>query len=211
MDLLTTILTCSLYVSDDSLVRAIAESTSQGNPYFVLDASVDLTQVDPPAPPKSAEEALARTHDLVAKGGRPLLGLLEVPASWMGVFGRELAGAFEPCTNIAVGSAMLSEFDAECARRALAKEGASRRAPPSESLNRRDARRKCVLGKYQDAIALADFAAATTLELRYQRPREPPVAEAPIFRAPSAPAWGPAELLVPLSPSLLKSLPSSNP
>src|SRR5579862_4978196 len=41
MDVLSTILACSLYLEDDSIVRAIAESNSQSNPYFVLDASID--------------------------------------------------------------------------------------------------------------------------------------------------------------------------
>jgi hypothetical protein len=117
MDVLTTILTCSLYLADDNLVRAIAESTSQSNPYFVIDTSVDMTQVDPPPPPKSASEALARTTDILSKGGRPLLGLLQVPPAWMGAFGRELSDAFDPCTNIAVGTAMLSQFDSECSSR----------------------------------------------------------------------------------------------
>ena len=115
MDVLTTILTCSLYLADDSLVRAIAESSSQRNPYFVLDTSIERIVVDPPAPPKSASEAIARTTDILANGGRPVLGLMQVPPLWMSVFGRELADAFDPCTNIAVGTAMLSQFDSECA------------------------------------------------------------------------------------------------
>ncbi len=90
MDVLTTILTCSLYLADDDLVRAIATSTSQSNPYFVLDTSVDWTQVDPPPTPKSAAEAVARARDILSKGGRPLLGLLEVPPGWMIAFGRDM-------------------------------------------------------------------------------------------------------------------------
>ena len=107
MDVLTTILTCSLYIGDDSLVRAVAESTPDKNPYFVVDASIDLTQVDPPPPPKTSAEALARATDILAKGGRPVLGLMQVPPVWLSAFGHELPDAFDPCVNIAVGTAML--------------------------------------------------------------------------------------------------------
>jgi len=192
MDVLTTILTCSLYLADDNLVRAIAESTSQSNPYFVIDTSVDMTQVDPPPPPKSASEALARTTDILAKGGRPLVGLLQVPPTWMSAFGRELSDAFDPCTNIAVGTAMLSQFDSECAGS----------GPPNAALKPRTlpsaARRRCVLRKYEEAIRLAGFSTVTSLELRYQRHLQPQVADAPIFAGAQAASWGPNQLLVPV-------------
>jgi hypothetical protein len=206
MDLLTTILTCSLYIADDSLVRAIAESNPQSNPYWVLDASADLTQVDPPAPPKSATEALARASDILAKGGRPVLGLLQVPPGWLSAFGRELGAAFDPCTNIAIGTAMLSEFDTQCAA-AQAPRGSSKPRARSGA----PGRRRCVARKYEEAIGLPDFATVTTLELRYQRLRLPDVADAPIFPSASAPSWGPAELLVSVPASLLKTLTLSNP
>jgi hypothetical protein len=195
MDLLTLILTCSLHADDDALVRAIAESNAQSNPYFVLDAAVDLTQVDPPAPPKSAAEASARASDILAKGGRPLLGLLELPPPWLGAFGRELADAFDPCTNLAIGSAMLSEFDAQCAAAPAPKSPSKPHAasPPA-------GRRRCVLRKYEEAIGLPDFATLTTLELRYQRLHPPDVADAPILAPLSAPSWGPNQILATLPP-----------
>jgi hypothetical protein len=192
MDVLTTILTCSLYLADDNLVRAIAESTSESNPYFVIDTSVDMTQVDPPPPPKSASEALARTTDILAKGGRPLLGLLQVPPAWMSAFGRELGDAFDPCTNIAVGTAMLSQFDSECAG------SRPRSAPAKPRTLSPDGRRRCVLHKYEQAIRLADFATVTCLELRYQHPLQPHVTDAPILAGAQAASWGPNQLLVPV-------------
>jgi hypothetical protein len=198
MDVLTTILTCSLYLADDSLVRAIAESTSQRNPYFVLDTSIDRIVVDPPAPPKSVAEALARTTDIVANGGRPVLGLMQVPPLWMNAFGRELADAFDPCTNIAVGTAMLSQFDSECAA-----EGAPKTTPKARALS--VAQRRCVLRKYEEAIGEGEFTTVTTLELRWQRPVSPSIADAPIFAAPRARSWGPDQLLVPASVLLAKS------
>lgn len=204
MDVLTTILTCSLYIADDGLVRAIAESNPQSNPYFVLDASVDLTQVDPPAPPKTRAEALARTADIIDKGGRPVLGLLQVAPAWLSAFGRELTLAFDPCTNVAVGSAMLSQFDSECDPLGARRSAGKSHAPST-------ARRRCVLRKYEDAIGLADFTTITTLELRYQRPIWPSVADAPIFAPAQAPRWGPDQLLMPMTTTLLKSTLASSP
>jgi type IV secretory pathway protease TraF len=62
MDLPATILACSLYFDDD-LVRAIAESTSHANPYFVTDVGIELTAVIPPDP-RTLDDALARAHDM---------------------------------------------------------------------------------------------------------------------------------------------------
>jgi hypothetical protein len=203
MDLLTTVLTCSLFLGDDPLVRAIAESNSQSNPYFVLDASVDLTEVDPPVPPKTLEAAVARAEDVAAKGGRPLVGLMQLPPAWMSAFGRDLRDAFDPCTNVAIGSAMLSQFDYECDAEGAPKPGArAQRAHTAVA-----ARRSCILHKYQDAIGLV--VTITTFELRYQRLVRPDVSDAPIFAPPAASAWGPRALLVHAAGSPLLSTPST--
>ena len=189
MDLLTTILACSLYASDDALVRAIAEGPSGKNPYLVLDAAVDPTQVDPPPAPKTEVQAMERARDLLGKGGRPLLGLLELPPAWLDVFGRDLASAFDPCTNIAVGTAMLSEFDFECGGNAATGQGRS-------SALERTNRRACVLRKYEAATGLVDFEGAVLLELSFQRPMKAEIEAAPIFAPESARIWGPDQLLV---------------
>jgi hypothetical protein len=185
-------------------VRAIAESNSQSNPYFVLDASIDPTQVDPPPPAKTIEAAVAHAHGIVSGGGRPILGLMQVMPPWLDAFGRELKDAFDPCTNIAIGTAMLSQFDYECALEGTSPHARTKPLSPSG----RNARRQCVLGKYGEAIGLADFVTITRLELRFQRPKAPAVEGAPILALPSARAWGPDQLLVSTLPSfLLPSIP----
>jgi hypothetical protein len=191
MDLLTTILTCSLYASDDAVVRAIAEGPGEANAFLVVSAVADATQVMGSAP-HTETDALRRVVDLGAKGGRPLLGLLGVPPAWIEAFGRPLASAFDPCTNIAIGSAMLSEFDYECAS---PPSGADERARALERTNRR----ACVLRKYEAATGAEDFAHAVQLELSAQRTATARVEDAPIF-APAVPThWGPDQLLVPVS------------
>jgi hypothetical protein len=188
---LTTILTCSLYASDDALVRAIAEGPSESNPYVVLAAMREHGEVLPLATPRTDREATALATGLVARGARPLLGLLQVPPVWLAAFGRPLAGAFDPCTNVAIGSAMLSEFDYECAAKAAPRDERAR-------LLERTNRRVCVLRKYEAAIGVADFADAVLLELSAQRPLSAAVAEAPIFAPAASSHWGPDQLLVPL-------------
>lgn len=185
-----TILACSLYASDDALVRAIAEGPSGKNPYVVIDAAVDPTQVDPPTAPKTETEAIARARDLLAKGGRPLLGLLELPPAWLDVFGRDLPSAFDPCTNIAVGTAMLSEFDFECGG------GVAATGQGHASALERTNRRACVLRKYEAATGSVDFEGATLLELSFQRPMKAEIEAAPIFAPESTRSWGPDQLLV---------------
>jgi hypothetical protein len=189
MDLLATILTCSLYASDDALVRAIAEGPSGKNPYFVLNTAVDP---EGSTPAQSEAEATARSAALVAQGGRPVLGLLELPPAWLGAFGRPLASAFDPCTNIAIGTAMLSEFDAACASKVPPQ------GPWAQMLERTN-RRACVLHRYEAAIGVVDFADAIELELSVQQPATASIEDAPIFARPSARTWGPDKLLVSLT------------
>jgi Transglycosylase SLT domain len=208
MDLLNTILACSLYLADDDLVRAIAQSNSHSNPYFVEDATLVIAEVDPPLPPKTAPEAIARYHDVVAEDGRPLLGLMQIVPAWLDAFGRDLPDAFEPCTNIAVGTAMLSQFAYECAKAGAPGSGPKAASKPWATSPQT---RACVLRKYEDAIAMPDFATITTLELRYQRRVTPPVADAPIFPAGSARAWGPDQIIVHAPIAYLLHAPASSP
>jgi hypothetical protein len=198
MDLLATILTCSLYASDDAVVRAIAEGPSGNNPYFLVNTAAPADGLV--APPATEREALSRSQDLIAQGGRPVLGLLEVPPSWIDAFGQSLESAFDPCVNVAIGTAMLSEFDAECA---------SKVAPRTERgrMLQRTNRRVCVLRKYEVAIGVADFADAIQLELSVQQPASGSIEDAPIFAPPAARSWGPDRLLVPLPVALAPPAP----
>jgi hypothetical protein len=231
MDVLTTILSCSLYLADDDLVRAIAQSTSESDPDFVFDASIERIEVEPSPIPKTAAEAMARTRAIVARGGRPLLGLMQVPPVWLSAFGRDLIDAFDPCTNIAVGTAMLSQFDFECAGEKTEAAHAPRRTvPPNAETQASGLRaptafsalvrepsanlRHCVLRKYEEGIGLPEFATVTTLELHYQRPTVSTVLDAPIFVPAAQGRPGADSLLVPTgawNPSVFASSPQSFP
>ena len=198
MDLLATILTCSLYASDDAVVRAIAEGPSGKNPYFVVNTAAPAAEAVVTA--TTENEATRRSRELIAGGGRLLLGLLEVPPSWLDAFGQPLAGAFDPCINVAIGTAMLSEFDAECADKVPARTERAR-------MLARTNRRVCVLRKYEAAIGAEDFADAILLELSVQHPASARVEDAPIFAPPSARTWGPDRVLVRLPVALAPAAP----
>lgn len=157
MDLLATLLSCSIYFDDD-LVRAIAQSTSHANQYFVTDVGIEMTALDPPEP-HTLVGAMARTEEIIAKGGRPVLGLMQLTPTWIDSFGRTNRDAFDACTNIAIGTAMLSQFDYEC--------GLSN-ATATPLADRQ--RRACVIQRYADAIGVPEFVTVTNLELRFQRP-----------------------------------------
>jgi hypothetical protein len=198
MDLLATILTCSLYAEGDAVVRAIVEGPSGKNPYFVLNTAAPADGLV--APPKTEKEAATRSRELIAQGGRLLLGLLEVPPSWVDAFGQSLESAFDPCINIAIGTAMLSEFDAECASKVAPR---TERARMLERTNRR----VCVLRKYEAAIGAEDFADAILLELSVQGPASASIEDAPIFAPSSTRSWGPDRLLVTLPVALAPPAP----
>jgi hypothetical protein len=190
MDLLTALLTCNLHTADPALVRA-AIGNSHGNPYFVIDPAVEYTELDAPSEPKTQAEAVARIHDITSHGGKPLVGLMQLPPPWLALFGRALEDAFDPCLNIAIGSAMLSAFDAECAHAKASHPGRSKLSP----------RRQCAVRKYADALGEPDFSELVELELAAPAPlragSDP--TDSPIFSSPPPRSWGPDCVLVPLS------------
>jgi hypothetical protein len=200
MDLLSTLLVCNLYGTDPTLVRAIT-ANSHANPHFVLDASADVDIDAVPAEPKTTAEALARVQEITAHGGKPLLGLLQIPPAWLALYGRELPDAFDPCVNVAIGSAMLSTFDYECAHdKKRPHPGPSPADHPRPTLHVISARRLCVIRRYGEAIGEADFEELTTLELNSPSPTRgllPDPTDAPIFPSQPPRTWGPDCLLVP--------------
>ncbi len=202
MDLLTALLACNLYVADEPLVRAIAQSNSHGNPYAVVDAATDYRELSVPPEPKTLEEAGTRLAGIIYKGGRPLLGLMQVPPAWMSAFGRETNEAFDVCVNISVGSAILAAMDRECAVQPSvavdlpSRQTRRRRLPQTETLG---SRRACVVARYGEAIGMSDFGLLIRLELGAQPARSSSHggADAPIvFPVPDARAWGPDRIFV---------------
>jgi hypothetical protein len=201
MDVLAALLACSLYPADDALVRALAESNSHSNPYFVYDPTLDPNDGELPSEPHSVAQALARANEVSAKGAIPLLGLFEIPPTWAAAFGRDRAEAFDACTNVAIGTAWLSNFASDCLRAAHA---------PHTARAARD-ERACVLRRYADALGMPDLVTVVTLELRAQRPVPLAIFEAPIFTPSSPRPWGPDRVFAPLDSLLLPPKPEAKP
>ncbi len=191
MDVLAAVLACSLYPRDEPLVRALATSNSDANPYFVYDPTVDSSQSEAPPEPRSTTQALARAQEVLSKRATPLLGLLDVPPGWLSAFGRTLEDGFDPCVNVAVGTAYLSAFDDECARTCHV------RSPAHNP-----ARRDCVLRRYAEAIQMPDLEAIVSLELRFQKALLRSVYESPIFPPGPPHSWGADRIFAPLSSPL---------
>ena len=193
MDILTAVLACSLY-ADDGLVRAIVQSTSASNPYAVIDPAEEAAMDEPPPPlPRTIEDAQTRLSEIIERGGTPLVGLMQVPPAWAVLFGRPLRDLFDPCINISIGTARLSEFDRECTEELRPKPARSKRgAAPKPKLSAAQ-NRPCIVRKYADAIGMPEFTLVISLELGHQklRPLLAKASEAPIFpTAPTGRAWG---------------------
>jgi hypothetical protein len=136
MDVLTAaIVACSLYF-DEALVRALVEGQSQGAQYFVGDLS-DLKSSS--APDLRAARALFSAVE--RRGHRPALGLMGVPIDWSAALSRTPADLWNPCINISIGTAKLSDFDYACRQS---------RAHARSQL----ASRECVVRHYADALGL---------------------------------------------------------
>ena len=116
---------------------------------------------------------------------------MQVPPAWASLYGRTTREALDPCINIALGTAMLSEFDASClvgSRAAGAPAGA---------------RRACVLRHYAAALGEPELVTVVTMELRLHRTANlaDPASAVPIFFAPPGDrTWGPDRILVVLEP-----------
>jgi hypothetical protein len=157
MDLLSAVLACSLH-ADPNAVAAIAMAYGHGNPYAVIDANAAEDEYDGMVADdrpverliSSVDEGLAAATRISEQGGAPLVGLLPIPPAWAAVFQRPVAELFDPCINIAIASAMLSNFEYECGGRAS---------------------RRCVLRKYGEAVGLPLFAETVSAELSSRRLR----------------------------------------
>ena len=158
MDVLTIALACSLY-PDAALIETLVRDASRGYVYFVGD-TVTLETYDHAGSIAEAQAIVARIQ---AAGGRPVVGLMGVPTAWAARFGKPPADLFDGCSNIAVGTAMLARYEAQC-RAALQPRGRGRHRPLPRHLLR-----PCVLGRLGRELGIPNFVAATMRELSGQR------------------------------------------
>jgi hypothetical protein len=148
-------------------VRAIAETNSRGNPYAVLDATLRGDSAEQPLSPRSLEAAVAATDKVLTLYGQPLIGLMQVPIMWARRYQKMPEELFDPCTNLAVGTAKLSELQYECLHpvKAHRKNGHPDVAKTVVSTTVR----RCVLHRYAQAIRMPELELVVSLELEHQR------------------------------------------
>jgi hypothetical protein len=152
VDVLALILACSLH-PDDALVRVLVDVQSSGNIYFVGDL-VTLKMNDNLT---SADDGLRVAEEFARHGGRPAVGLLGVPLDWAARFGRSPRDLFDACTNIAIGSAVFSEYQAACAPAHVSVGRAAALRPRTRAPSQRRliaAERACVLTRFAHDLGL---------------------------------------------------------
>lgn len=178
---LALILSCSVH-PDDNLIEALAARLSLNNQFFVG----DLSTLDTYDSAKSVEEASRIVAAIQARGGRPAVGYLAVPVTWAGRFGRSLPDLFDGCTNIGVGTAMLSDYARFCSVRKPKKRLSNRRGsrpPPPPSFPDR----ACLLRRLEADINLRGIAehvlpVAGKLDVLRDDPgSDPPPAQSAVF------------------------------
>lgn len=148
MDILAIVLACSLH-PDDALVRTVIDVQSSGNVYFVG----DLKTLKSKDWLKSADAALQYAEELRGQGGRPAVGLLGIPLEWASRYGRAPIELFDACTNVAVATAVFSEYSDRCARVSGSYRG---HRPPLRAPRVRQivAQRYCVLSLFAHDLGL---------------------------------------------------------
>jgi hypothetical protein len=192
MDVLAAILTCSLY-ADDAVVRAIVDN-AHDNPLAIFTPELDPATGATSSAPETLDAAIAQLRDVFARDGRPLIGLMQVPVTWASAFGREATDLFDPCINVSIGSAMLSEFDYACGRPKATISAQNKSASHAS-------RRTCAVQRYAQAVRMPDLASVVTLNLRNRGAPLASPADAPIFHAPPDRSWGSDRVLMgPASP-----------
>jgi hypothetical protein len=157
VDLLTVALACSLY-PDPVLVETLIRDASGGQHLYFVGDAVKLDTYDQASSTAEAQKIIAHVR---STGGRPVVGLMGIPLEWADRFGKVPDDLFDGCTNVAVGTAMLSRFASQC-RPSLQRRGrAARRRRPAA----RDVLRSCVLAHFGRELGIQNFVEGTMREV----------------------------------------------
>jgi hypothetical protein len=158
MNLSALLLACSVH-ADDALLLSVAYVYGRGSSYAIIDVSLsavdrdDAVGVDEIVSTRAA--ARAAVARIVASAGEPVLGLLPARPEWALEFGKALDDLLDPCGDIAVASAKLSEFDYACR---------------SRGTQRSVQRRSCTLDLYGRHLGLPALRQAVLADLTLPNP-----------------------------------------
>jgi len=179
--LVALILACSLHF-DDHLVEALARKLSMSNQLFVG----DFATLDTFESVRSVPDGLQVVERIMARGGRPAVGYMAVPVEWAARFGRPIDDLFDGCTNIAVATAMLSEYAQACSAGA-ARPAKFHRRPRRTARHPTRSLRYCVLRRLEidlNIVGIADHVLPEIARLEGARPDpdvDPPSARSPLY------------------------------
>ncbi len=151
--LVALILACSLHF-DDHLVEALARKLSMSNQLFVG----DFATLDTFESVRSVPDGRQVVDRITARGGRPAIGYMAVPVEWAARFGRPIDDLFDGCTNIAVATAMLSEYARACSA-GVARPSELHRRPRRTERHPTRSLRYCVLRRLEidlNVVGIAD-------------------------------------------------------
>jgi hypothetical protein len=109
MDVLMWIMICSLF-PDNTLVQSIINAESNAYQYHMSDSSGIFAAANERIVPDDLKTAKKLLAEMQRRGARPLIGLMGVPAELAAKYGLRPEELFDPCTNIKVGTAILSEL-----------------------------------------------------------------------------------------------------
>ncbi len=102
MDLLALAVTCG-YLTDPAMTFRVIEVESHGQVTAIHDNTAHSTQV-----PHSLPEAVRLASDLIRQGHRIDVGLMQINVDvWLKRSEFPIEEAFDPCTNIRIGSTIL--------------------------------------------------------------------------------------------------------
>lgn len=132
MDILSLLLSCSLYPQDDT-VKSLINVLSNGNPYYVTDKHGSVSAMYP----QTQTEAEALVQQVHANNGQPLVGLMAVNTAAAATYNASPSSLFSGCKNVEVGTAMLASFEEAC-----------------RSGGDKDAR-LCAIGQYANTIGVS--------------------------------------------------------
>lgn len=107
MDLVTTILACSLY-NDNSIINAMIKVGSQGKPLTISVAN------EPPKTFTAANQAIQYANHQIQQGYEVDIGLMQIPSRWLSETHTTVSQLLAPCKNLVVASKILNRAMDQC-------------------------------------------------------------------------------------------------
>lgn len=117
MDLLTTIMICSVFHTS-AVTNAIIEQGSKEDPLAITTINSQDKTSTTHSKFKTASEAASYARQQLAQGNHIEIGMMQIPSGWLDKLSKQgvtLDDLLRPCRNIAVATDLLNQSEAYCA------------------------------------------------------------------------------------------------